>query len=502
MSTPASVENQTNRLVELAPTPSHLTDQEIATWRKDLDARLQRVLANPEQNMGFMEEHLEQATLEPKRRALQRAMQTKADATACPCVACQRDLTDRRRIARTIQSRFGPATFTRQYGWCPRCEQWCFPADYALGLGQKATASPFVQETAALLVSKMPAEQAEPVAERLIGIKISRATLDREARRQGQKAQALRAAQAQQFDAWEGIQKEASRLQQAPPRQPFTLVIEIDAWNIRERDFWGQTQAKRNHGQDLSRWHWVYVATCFRLDHRAQTAGGRPVITERGFVATRLGVEELIRQLYRQAVGRGLWLAERVLVIADGAVWIWNAVQNRFPQARQRLDLFHADEHLWAIANDLHGKGTPQARAFVTPLLKQIRDDQTVEVIQSLEELKARLAQPQQLTLEKQIQYLQNNQHRMHYKEVFDAQKATKSKRRKPTRKQNSTAAEPVGSGAIESTCRQYQCRFKRSGQFWTQTGDEALLCVETFWRNDRWTQLYPHAALTSSNRN
>ena len=53
---------------------------------------------------------------------------------------------------------------------------------------------------------------------------------------------------------------------------------------------------------------------------------------------------------------------------------------------------------------------------------------------------------------------------------------------------------EPLGSGAIEATCRQYQCRFKRPGQFWSRTGDEALLCLETFWRNGRWHLLFPHA--------
>ena len=42
-------------------------------------------------------------------------------------------------------------------------------------------------------------------------------------------------------------------------------------------------------------------------------------------------------------------------------------------------------------------------------------------------------------------------------------------------------------------SCRQYQCRFKRTGQFWTTDGDEALMCLETFWRNDRWHVLYPH---------
>ena len=42
---------------------------------------------------------------------------------------------------------------------------------------------------------------------------------------------------------------------------------------------------------------------------------------------------------------------------------------------------------------------------------------------------------------------------------------------------------------------RQGQCRFRRPGQFWTPAGDEALLCLETFWRNGRWSLLFPHTA-------
>jgi hypothetical protein len=34
--------------------------------------------------------------------------------------------------------------------------------------------------------------------------------------------------------------------------------------------------------------------------------------------------------------------AARVLVIADGAVWIWNLTADRFAQAHQRLDYYHA----------------------------------------------------------------------------------------------------------------------------------------------------------------
>ena len=53
---------------------------------------------------------------------------------------------------------------------------------------------------------------------------------------------------------------------------------------------------------------------------------------------------------------------------------------------------------------------------------------------------------------------------------------------------------EPLGSGAMESTCRQDQTRFKRTGQFGSQTGDEALMCLETFRRNGRWHVLSPHS--------
>jgi hypothetical protein len=197
-----------------------------------------------------------------------------------------------------------------------------------LGLGQ-SPASPYIQEIAALLVSKMPAEQAQGVAERL-GFKLATRTLHREAQRQGVKAQALRAQSVAELDTWKDL-TQLARATAGPPSQPFTLIIEIDAWNIRERDAWGQTQALREQKKELSRWHWVYRGTVFRLDHRGQTLDThRAFISQRGYVATRQGIEALLPQLYREAIQRGLFAAERVLVIADGAVWIGNAAADRF----------------------------------------------------------------------------------------------------------------------------------------------------------------------------
>ncbi|HEX7599796.1 MAG TPA: hypothetical protein VF518_16380, partial [Polyangia bacterium] len=238
-----------------ALTQGQLTDAELQAWRTDFEARLQIIQQHPEQNLGHIEEAVAAAAKEPLRLLTQRAAQAKANATPCQCLTCQHPLANSKYLSRALDSRFGRLVIWRRYGWCPQCETWQFPADHALGLARNAPASPYVQEIAGLLVTKMPPEQAVAVAQRL-GLDLSRCRLDREAHRQGLKAQARRAESLAQLDTWEGLQKLA-RDTEGPSTQPFTLVIEIDAWNIRERDDWGQTQALREQGKKIERWHWV-----------------------------------------------------------------------------------------------------------------------------------------------------------------------------------------------------------------------------------------------------
>ena len=215
-------------------TEAALSPAEIQAWISDYQARLAVIEKHPEQNLGHIEEQLARSAKEPLRLLAQRAAQAKANATPCGCRDFQLQLVSQKYLARTVDSRFGPLHIFRAYGWCSQCEQWHFPADYALGLAKKAPASPYLQEISALLVSKMPPEQACLVAEPL-GLDLSRCLLHREAHRQGLKAQAMRAQAVAQLDTWAGIQQLAGQTD-GPPAQPFTLVIEIDAWNIRERD--------------------------------------------------------------------------------------------------------------------------------------------------------------------------------------------------------------------------------------------------------------------------
>jgi len=428
-------------------------------------------LAASDQNLGDLEVQIEQQSRELLRLAAEKAAQKKADLTPPVCWVCQQPLSrltaDHRR---SFECRFGTITIARSRGYCKRCRKWRFPADAALGLEESAGYSPRVQEMAALLASKMPVSEASAVLEHLTGVKLPRATLDREARRQGERARKLRRRADEQAC---GVGPKP--VQPELVLEPYQMIIQLDAWNIRERDEWGKTQSIRHGGREPERWHWVYTGTCFRLDHRGKTAGGRPVISERGFVATREGIAGLREQLHAEALRRGLGQAAGVLVIGDGAVWIWRLADDRFKDARQRLDFYHAVQHLAAVGRALFGEDQAKLKGWLRPLVQQLKNQSAIKVVEQLEEILAELpAGVATEAVQKEVNYFHEHQDRMDYR----------AGRRR---------GEPIGSGAIESTCRQTQCRFKRPGQYWSQQGDEALLCLETFWRNGRWHLLFPH---------
>jgi len=429
-------------------------------------------------SMGSMEKVVDRVTLECRRRVLERLVQEAAARTELSCPHCHRALrVEEHHRARTVNATFGLLRFTRGYGYCKTCGKYYYPADAELGLHGRAPSSPRLQEVCALTALRSPAGQAQQDVKRLTGIDLDASTIHREARRQGERALALRNADVELCKTPEGVRELSARA--TYPEAPFTLVIEIDAWNIRERDNWGLTKKMRDAGEDTGRWHWVYTATIFRLDQRATTVSGRPVISERAYVATRMGLDDFRLQLYAETIQCGLLQANETLILADGAVWIWNLADDRFKNATQRVDIYHVNEHLWDLAGELFGHGSEEARQWVTPYLKYLkrRRNGAADVIEGLEGLRSafdRFSQKQQNAIEREIGYFQKHKNRMDYKNAGEL-------------------GQPLGSGAIESTCAQYQRRFKITGQFWSLQGDEAFLALSTLHRNNRWYRIFPH---------
>jgi len=195
---------------------------------------------------------------------------------------------------------------------------------------------------------------------------------------------------------------------------------------------------------------------------------------------TRGGADALKEQLWAEAMRHGLGRANEVLIVAEGAAWIWNLAGDRFAGARQRVEFYHVSQPLWAVAHALHPDDEAAAKGWVQPMLDKLKEDGRCQAITDLEQLRQRLEGPVREKVEKEVNYLQTHRDRLDY----------------GTARQR---GQPLGSGAMESTCRQYQTRFKRTGQFWSQTGDKALMCLETFRRNGRWHILFPHSKIDPS---
>jgi hypothetical protein len=169
-----------------------------------------------------------------------------------------------------------------------------------------------------------------------------------------------------------------------------------------------------------------------------------------------------------EARRRGLGRAKHVYVVMDGAIWLWELVEDRFAQAIKTLDFHHARDHLWALANTLHGEDTPEAKAWVQPLLGSLRKGREGYVVRELEELlnnqPERTPESQEL-VEREVKFFVKHRDHLHYQAM-------------------EKAGAPRGSGAIESLGKQLQHRLRGCGQIWSRAGFTRLLRVVVLVKN------------------
>ena len=53
-----------------------------------------------------------------------------------------------------------------------------------------------------------------------------------------------------------------------------------------------------------------------------------------------------------------------MVVVGDGALWIWGLAAEHFAEAVQIVDLWHAREHVWKVARAVFASGSPEAAAW------------------------------------------------------------------------------------------------------------------------------------------
>lgn len=197
-------------------------------------------------------------------------------------------------------------------------------------------------------------------------------------------------------------------------------------------------------------------------------------------------VEAFIMLLEMYLVKLGVVHAKQVLLLADGALWIWQ----RIPELLKRLglstekiieliDFYHAAEKLRTFSELVFSK-KKQAKEWFETARSILKHKSIGTLVKEMQKLVDNLTQKRQKEkAQSNLPYFSEQPQRFAYPQV---------KRMKL----------PIGSGAIESLIRQVvNLRLKGNGKFWLPENAEIILHGRCQWAAGQWEQ-FSHRILTS----
>jgi len=107
------------------------------------------------------------------------------------------------------------------------------------------------------------------------------------------------------------------------------------------------------------------------------------------YVARRTALGGFDKLLYSLACQSGLSRAEQVVVIGDGAHWIWDLAAEHFPGAVQIVDLYHAQEHVWDVAHAVFGRTTQKGISWAKQACDLLVHGKIEELVAQISKLPA-----------------------------------------------------------------------------------------------------------------
>lgn len=430
-------------------------------------------------DLEALEGALREALLQVGARLLETLLEPvgvgrRPEPVGCRCGARMESHGDK---TKTLVTVLGPVRFTRSLFQCPRCGNTRFPGDEELGVVDTSR-SPGVQRLVARFASKEPFEAAADDLREAAGITLSVKDVERIAERLGEEIRNdedhARREQRRRVEAGDLI---------GPPVD--TLYVEFDGTGIPMVSAAVKGRpGKQPDGTAKTReakLGCVFTQTTVDAD-------GRPVRDDATttFVGQIEDADACGRRIYDEAVRRGLYRAQRVVVITDGAEWIRNQVALHFPQAIHIIDFYHAREHVAHLAKLLFPNGPDQAKACDKDWGDLLKQGRAAEIVLQARAWLAQQHRNPDKDSEAEIGYLDRNHHRMHY-DQYRAQGLF------------------IGSGVIEAGCRHViGQRLKQSGMFWGEPGANNILslrcCIlsrkfEDFWANRAQKRLITSAA-------
>ena len=261
---------------------------------------------------------------------------------------------------------------------------------------------------------------------------------------------------------------------------PGLLVAELDGVQVRFQDGWHEAKVGE-------------IAGCRVGNGLPDTdpLAHPPVLEAPSYVASRAPVGEFGPLFLGEAARRGVlevmdWTqptdtdprlrlvgpAEAqlrpVVVLGDGAHWIWELAAEHFAAQRiEIVDYWHVTEHVWTVARALFGADPDAAGVWAEAWCVDLLEHGPEPWLAAL-----RSAEPPDSAGAEVVRvergYFTTNAPRMDY----------------PTFRARGL---PIGSGAVESAAKHVvQVRMKRSGMRWSDAGGQALLALCAYRASNR----------------
>jgi hypothetical protein len=192
----------------------------------------------------------------------------------------------------------------------------------------------------------VPFAAAAKLISELAGLTLTGRRAGRRAEADGQAAARATRAQAAAITA-----RQVVALPPADPA-PGILYICIDGTGVPMVP--AETEGRDGKGED-GRARTREVKLCCVFTQTSLDEDGRPVRdpASSSYLATFAPAAEFGTLMAAEARRRGAARIRQLVVLGDGAAWIWNLAARHFPEATQIVDLFHAREHLHDLAKIL-----------------------------------------------------------------------------------------------------------------------------------------------------
>jgi hypothetical protein len=216
-------------------------------------------------------------------------------------------------------------------------------------------------------------------------------------------------------------------------------------------------------------WSEIKVGCCYQT--RTRPSRKRPdqlaICAERtSYVSALEEAREFGWQLWQEAVRRGALEADEVVVLGDGAHWIWKMAETHFPRATQIVDWYHASEYVWTAASAIWGEASAERAAWAHAQLDKLWEGKLEPVLDELVRWRATGE-----AVEAALSYYTTHQSRMEYASYR-------------------ARGLQIGSGSVESACKQVvSARLKQAGMIWNAEGAEAVAVVRAWLKSERWEE-------------